>query len=280
MTAFALHFQRDRLTIACDTLAYLPDQREARPLGYINKVLPLPHLKAVIFARGMWDLTCEAQLALLMNPTLRTIEDAAEALPKSLRYISEQFADRNDIDDYRTVAMLELVLAGWSESERRMKIYEFTNYTDYEPAADNGKFYGTLGFPNLPAEYIPPASGSVDRDLVNIILAAGRLFADHPVEMGGARVGGEILAYDVTPTQTTARHLYTFPDLAQLAHAGAAVLARLVRGDLDVDIADALTPIAAAVDAATGQPVPGGNRAARRRAEKEARKAATKRVAA
>lgn len=271
MTAFAIDFQPRRLTVAGDTLFYAPDRGEARPLGYASKIIPLPVMRAVLFARGMHAITVQAAAALMLDPSLLTIEDAAATLPNLLRQISDNYADQADIDDWRSVAMLELVLAGWSEHEGRMRLWQFTSYQDYAAQDDGGASYGVLPFPRLPAEYMPKASGSSDADLVAIITAAGRLFADHAAEMGSARVGGEVMKVDVTPDGIATRTLYRFEDYEQTRHAGAAVTARVLRGELQVDVAEGLGRVADAVDSETGKPV-SMNRQQRRQAERMARK--------
>ena len=139
-----------------------------------------------------------------------------------------------------------------------------------------------LPFPQLPPRYMPSLDGlTTDESLVAIIQAAGRLFADPTSQMRMARIGGEILATEITPTGMAQRTLYRFPDYAETMHAGAAVTRRIERGDLQVDVAAGLVPISEAVDSATGERLrlrtPPVNdqqpsRAERRRAEAMARR--------
>jgi len=289
MTAFAVDFQRDRLVVAGDTLGYTPDRVEARPLGYIPKVIPLPHVRGVIFGRGMQAIVVRAAAYLMLSPALYTIEAAAEALPNALYEISEEYADQVGLIDWRSVGLLECVLAGWSEAEGRMRMWSFASYERYKPYADHGAAnYGLLQFPRLPAKYAPCTDGMTrDESLVAIIEGAGQLFADPAAQMGGARVGGEVIAIEVRPHGMSQRTLYRFPDYEEMMHAGAATTGRFERGDLDVDIAAGLVPIAEAVDAATGkrvaqsvvpandQPI---SRQQRRAAERAARKAERRRA--
>jgi hypothetical protein len=92
----------------------------------------------------------------------------------------------------------------------------------------------------------------------------------------------------VTPHGISTRTLHRFADYEATRHASAATVARIVRGDLDVSIADGLVPVTEMVDSRTGEPLKpppeAANvssladkqqcRAIRRRQAKAARKAA------
>jgi hypothetical protein len=80
VTAFAIDFRRNRVIVAGDTLAYVPDRTEARPLGYFSKIFPVAHLKAVLFCRGQMQIGAAAALWLSLSPNINTIEDAAAEL--------------------------------------------------------------------------------------------------------------------------------------------------------------------------------------------------------
>ena len=229
----------------------------------------------------MYEITVRAAAELMLSPILFGIEDAAEALPAILRALSVQYAERHDIEDYTSVGLLEIALAGWSEAEQRMRFWQFLSYEGYQAQDDGGNHYGVLPFPRLPAEYIPAPDGfTTDEHLVAIIKGAGRCFADNPAAMGPIRVGGEVLAVDITPQGISTRTLHRFEDYEQTRHAAAAIVGRVVRGDLHVSVADGLTPVDESIDLATGKslrPKPANdrtvNRAERRRAERLARKA-------
>ena len=90
MSAFAVDFRPDRLIVAGDTLGYAPDRAEARPLGFIPKVLPLPHLRGVMFARGMQIIPVRALAYLMLSPSLFTVEAVADALPAVLQELSAE----------------------------------------------------------------------------------------------------------------------------------------------------------------------------------------------
>jgi hypothetical protein len=268
MTAFSIDLQPRRLTVASDTLAYLVGPHEAKPLGTLAKVIPLPHIRAVVFARGMWQLQVGAAMALYASPQLQTIELAAEALPGILDGLSVAYAEQNDLGDYTQVAMLEFVLAGWSEAEQRMRVFTFNNYQGYAPQHDEGRLQGLLPFPSLPPERFPATSELTPEEThVAIIQAIGRLFADYPSEMGGARVGGEVVSWTITPEGMEQRTLHRFADYDETQAAGAAVAARVFRGELPVDVKGGLVPMDRVVNAAAKV-----SRQERRRMERQARK--------
>lgn len=280
MTAYALFFKPARLIVASDTLGYIPSRTEVRPLGFLSKVFPLAHLKAVIFSRGQMQIPAHAAMCLGLDPAVHTIEAAAEALPEILTKVTEQYCAEQDIDDPDSLAIAEVVLAGWSEAERRCRVWYFFNGTGYEPQDDGGENYGLLALPGLPE--MPQATGSLDKQLIAIMHAEQRYFDDNPDLMHGMRLGGEIQSWTIDREGISQRVIYRYPDYAETLHAGAAVAARIARGDEHVSVADGLTPTAEAKTAddverdsarAADVAVSGGNRAERRRAEKAARKA-------
>jgi hypothetical protein len=270
MTAFAIDFRRDRLTVAGDTLGYTPDRREVKPLGYVSKILPIPHLKAVLLSRGMLAITAHAATQIMLSPTLFTLEAAAAALPGILSRVTDEYAAAVEMDDWRSLGLLEVVFGGWSEVEGRMRLWSLDSYAGYEARADSGEQFGLLPFPRLPKPFMPVIDGDpADSDLVDIIQAAGRYFAEPASGMAGARVGGEVLAIEITPGGMSQRTLHRFADYQETLHAAAAVVSRIERGDMHVDVAASLVPVhEAAADASSR----GLTRAQRRRAEALARK--------
>lgn len=258
MSAFAINFQRDTATIAGDTLAYVPDRNEVKPLGFIAKILPLPHLKAVLFSRGQYEILVTAASRLFLSTQIMTIEGAAEALPAILWDATEQYSARHGIDDPTSVGLLEAALLGWSEAEQRMRVYQFLNYNGYEAQSDYGDSYGVLPFPRLPASYMPAIAGTAtDKHLVQVIQAADQYFRDEPAVNCGARVGGEVVAFEITPHGMSQRTLHRFTDYQRVRHASAAIVSRILRGDMDISrvVADGLVPISESVDSATGKPL-------------------------
>lgn len=278
MTAFAVSFSKSRVIVCADTLAYSPDRVEAKPLGFFSKVFPLPHLKAVVFGRGMMQIPAAAALWLSLSPQINTIETAAAELQTALRDATERYCAEHDIADPTAYGMAEIALAGWSEAERRMKIFYYFNGTNYAMEEAGTEHYGMLSMPILPQ--MPPLSGPIDKQLIAIMHAEQRYFADNAEEMGGARLGGEVQAWTITPEGISQRVIYKFNSYENDLHAGAAVAQRIISGRETVDVAAGLVPIgdvrmatdAAAADTASA-PAPGSARAEKRRAQKAARKA-------
>ena len=257
MTAFAINLQRNSAIVASDSLAYIPDRKQVVPLGFITKTIPLPQHRAVLLSRGQQDITVRATMMVQMRPELWSIEDLARALPPVLQDVTADYCYEHDIDDPLGVGLLEAVLLGWSAEKRRMRLWQFLNYRDYV-AEDAGEMYGVHAFPRLPPRYMPRVTGAAtDKTLVEIIQAAGRYFEDDPVTNCGMRVGGEVVSTEISEHGMTHRVLHRFADYDRVRTASSAIVARIERGDMDVDgiVAEGLVPIGDVVDSETGQPL-------------------------
>ena len=97
MTAFALKFDRKSIAIAADTIAYVPDQTQAKPVGFVDKVAAFPHLRAALFGRGQIKIAGGATAWLAMSPELFSVEDAAERLPEILASVSDRYCDEQGL---------------------------------------------------------------------------------------------------------------------------------------------------------------------------------------
>jgi hypothetical protein len=247
MSAFAFSYAHQRIVVAADSLAYIPDRVEVKPLGFISKVLPLPHLKAVLFTRGQYTIAACAMAQLLLAPGIMTIEGAAAALPDILQDETEVNASLNGIGDPESLFMLEAVLCGWSEAKRRMRVWQFFNYEGFKPHTEGDGHYQLHAWPPLPATHAPKLAPGMDTDarLVATMQALRSYFEDVSDANCGARVGGEILSTEITPHGMCQRVLHRFSDYEQTRHAAAAVLSRVERGDLDISraVADGLAPM-------------------------------------
>jgi hypothetical protein len=256
MSAFAIQFGAKRATIACDSLAYVPDRREVKPLGFISKVLVLPHLKAVLFSRGQYEVLVRAWCDLMAAPDVSTIEQAAERLPGMLRIASDAYCAEQGIDDYREVGLLEAFMFGWSPAKRRMRGWQYLNYSDYDSQEIGEAHYGNMTLPALPKAHAPATAGkTADDGLVESVLAVGRYFEAEPAVNCGMRIGGEVIATNITPNGVSVRTLCRLPDYEQTRHASAAFTARITRGDLDTTgaVAAGLVPMTEIVDSRTGE---------------------------
>ena len=263
MTAFSVWYQKDSLIVAGDTLAYTPDRVETRPMGFIDKIIPLPRFRAVIFSRGMYQIAARAALALMLDPRLVTIEDAAEALPAMLDCISEEYGDQQGIEDYTKLGVAEIMLAGFSETAGRTKLWQYLSFQRYDLQDASGAPYGVLAVPQMSKACVQDTKLSIDERLVATIKNIGQHFKD---TKDPACVGGEVNAVEITAAGMSFRTLHRFPDFEEMRHASAATLARVVRGDLRVSVADGLVPIDEVIYTETGesiQPRPANDRPAK-----------------
>jgi hypothetical protein len=271
-------------------LAYVPNRKEAIPLGFVSKILPLPHLKAALFARGQQLPVIQAAAEFMTAPHVSSLEDAAILLGMVLRTFTAAYADQHDIDDWTAVGMIEAYLIGYSDEKSRMRLYRLTNMTGYRLEPDND-YTGTIAcsFPELPEARKPKLDGlSPEDQCVALIKAERDYFAAEPEAMCGAFIGGEIVSWSIDPAGAMAyRVLHRFEDYEQQKNAGAAITGRIQGGLLKVNLRDALVPteemrdlaaeaaVAGAKARASIKPAaaaPGMSRAERRRAEALARR--------
>lgn len=237
MTAYAIDFRRDRIQVACDSLAYAPDGDRIRPLGSIAKVFALPHLRGALLGRGMMLIVWIAGARLLQRPDIVTIEDAAALLPAELARATDEYAKTANLaGDWRKMMLMEAVLCGWSERDGRMKLYTFNNYENYAPQEDGGAFYGVLTLPNLEA-LMPTVAGPFEAQIVAIFQAFRRLFLKHPT--AGA-VGGDVHFWNFDKTGMSQRVVWRFPDAERLQSEGAALVSGMLAGEESVDVAAGL----------------------------------------
>lgn len=264
MTAFAIDLRRDRITIASDSLSYLPDRTEVQPLGFASKVLVLPHVKAALFSRGQFQITVNAYAQLLLLPQLRSIEDVADALPEILRNITDMYCDQMGIEDRRSLVMLDLTLCGFSAANSRMRLWRFYNGDDYVPSPNGDVPYGMYANPMPPPGLIPSFSprATVHQHCISMIEAIGRMFAADS-DYAGCRIGGEIHATEITPHGVSQHTIATLPGCEEDGHAGAAVYARMGRGEID--------PARAVREGLHANPSAPISRQQRRAAERQAR---------
>lgn len=255
MTAFAIGYSKRKVSIASDTLAYVPDLREVKPLGFISKVLVIPHLNAVLFSRGQFELAVRAWAALSLPITAQTLEEAAAALPEMLRSISAAYCDEHDLGDYRATGLLELAFVGFSTAKNRMRLWQYMNYEDYATHETPAGWTGAVAWPSLPPAYMPAIAGLPnDKHLLQIVQAVGRYFEAEPGTNCGQRVGGEVIVTEITPNGISSRIVHRFADYDAVRNTAAAVAGRYLRGDLSTDgvVRDGLVPVDSMVDAQTG----------------------------
>jgi hypothetical protein len=243
VTAFVLDFQRQRLAVACDTLAYLPSRDDVKPLGYVTKVNQLPHLRAVLFCRGQLQIAAWAALWIGLDPGIQTLEQAAEALPDVLADCTLKYSDEQRIDNPDDLGLCEAVLAGWSEAEQRCRLWYFLNTDRYVAQEDGGHHYGLLTMPRLGERDMPAGGRTGDKMLIACMHAEQMVFAREREAMGGVRLGGEVQKWTISRDGISQTVIHRFADYAETLHAGAAITARIKRGDEIVNVADGLVPV-------------------------------------
>ncbi len=253
MTAFAIDFQPQRLTIASDTLAYAVGEGFTRPLGFIDKVLPVTRLNAVIFNRGQFQICVQAQAYLALAVDLKSLEEAAQALPAALRQITAAYAAQIGLDDACSHLVAEISFAGWSETDQRMKVWQFVNTEDFAPHEYGPAQYGLMTAPALPRGDWPAMAGlSLERQLTELMKAERRLYEANPELVGHAIIGGEVRSLELTPEGMRTQTLHRFEDFEEIRHAGAAVAERINRGDFNPNTAAAFTRADDVVDPREG----------------------------
>lgn len=256
MTAFAIQLGARRVAIAADTLVYLPDRRQVRPMGFTNKVLALPHLRAALFGRGQHELCTRAWIELMADPSRTSVEAVAAKLPAMLRSIAEAYCRREDLPDYREIGLLELVLVGWSPRANRIRLWQFLSYRDFVSEEADKSLQGFMTLPRLPAVYVPVVAGRPPTAaLIEGVLACGRYFEAEPDVNCGMRIGGEVIATEITPKGVSVRVVHRFADYEETGVAAAALVRRIESGDLAREglLSAGLVPVDELIDSATGE---------------------------
>jgi hypothetical protein len=137
----------------------------------------------------------------MLSPIIFSIEDAAGALPGILRELTRLHAEENDLGDPAGLRLLECTLAGWSEAEDRMRLWQFLSAEDYSPHDEFDAHYGgPYPIPPLNSSFFPldRAADTLETKLIGILHAHDRFCAEHPEIAGGVRLGGEIALTTVT----------------------------------------------------------------------------------
>lgn len=273
MTGFAIDLRRDRILIASDTLGYSL-ARPPKPLGFVPKIIPFPHLRAALFGRGSLAILATAGAQLMVKLGLYDFDSAVDILPDVLREATRHYALEMDVADPDALMLFEALWAGWSEKDGRMHITAFRNFEgDYAPVSEDAD--GLSSLPTLPGDYVPRGAGAlpVDKQLVAVMQSLRRYFADHP-EVVPAIIGGEISITEITKHGVATRMVHRFADFETTRIAAAAVAARYARGDEAFDIEAAVCRADDAIEAEDPAVVVRLSRAERRRSEKQQRRAA------
>jgi hypothetical protein len=213
MTAFALDYRADQLTVAADSRIY----HGTTTIGHGAKIHALPHLRSVLLMRGLQQVTHGAVARLLLDPQILSIEDAARKLPAILTELAdnvlaslgyEQIGENN-------AEICQAVLVGWSAAEQRMRMFAFVSNDNYEAHDTYDRSYsGVAAWPNIPASYMPldRAADSMDTKLTAVLRAVDKFCEENPEHVGGARLGGMIQKTVVTESTISTTAIGTIED--------------------------------------------------------------------
>lgn len=266
MTAYVVFSLPGEVQIASDTLIYTAGND---PLTFRDKVHPLPVFRAAFFSRGIDAIGISGLATIALRYDLRTFDDIADAMPAVLSEVTNRMAAEHQIEDPASLMMFEGFLVGWSQAAKEMQLFEYMNYNGYR--RQQQPLGGWSAAPQLEPEYQPDISKlSTEQGMIAIMEAHRRAFRarlgdDAPL------IGGDIVLTTVNARGAASRVIGRFADAKMQGHAAAAVAARVVRGDYEIDINAALTRTEDGIRIGGNGPM---SRAERRRAEKLARKAA------
>ena len=251
MTAFVIDLRADKLSIASDTLGYIvgvDGPAKVAPVGLVSKVYTFPWLRAALFGRRITAIGARTAAALYTSPQTRRFADAMGALPLILRRTTNAYSDEFDIDDPFEVQLLRgriLRLGCRGAADARGGDQQLWRRIGYDREELPAGMVGTFTVPQLPPEFAGQELKGLplDRRLVEGLHRCKAWVEDNPERNKGvAIVGGEIERTEITPDGISVRTIGRFADYEQV-HAGAAVLARFARGDLDADVRDGLARV-------------------------------------
>jgi hypothetical protein len=210
MTAAAIDYRADRVCIASDSRVY---DDVGTTLGAGTKVFSVPHLRCVFFSRGRSAVTIGVLARVMLEPTLFTIENLAEAMPDILRGTVSDWCDEMGSDP-PTGIYHESVWFGWSEAEERMRCFQWWNSDNFVTHSEPDRRYGAYSWPAIPAESLPPdrSTDSTETKLSGVLKAIDTWAADNAAlpSVGGARLGGDMMMCTLTEAAIDNKIIGTF----------------------------------------------------------------------
>lgn len=211
MTALALSFWPDKLTVAADTLTSEGGSGGWRASGEIHKVLPFHNPECALIVVGFLlirDHVAQAIMAMEFDPSLDKLADLMTAMVQNA---CEAYAAEASIADCRSYDFGNLYLAGYCLEQKRMRIWEYGPAAGYAASEFPAPPF-VLPIPSLAPTFAPRITGRPnDRQLAEIVLAGGRQY-DADGRRNG-RCGGKILAWDCTADGwNKPREIGRFPD--------------------------------------------------------------------
>lgn|ERR1700722_11903695 len=210
MTAAAIMHFADRVTICTDSRVY-DDLGES--VGYAGKTYPLPHLRACYFGRGKLSVTVSIVTKLLLSPNIHSFDAAADAIAGISNEVLDQWCTATGFD--RTGQRLhEGLLAGWSESQQKMRLVFNASIENYEPNFRDTCGGPIIAWPLIPASYVAPAKSTdtADDRLRSVLLGIDRWCAENAEAVDNHRLGGPIVLTDLTEAGISYRTIGSFED--------------------------------------------------------------------
>jgi len=191
MTAIAYDYRADRVVLASDSAVF--DDAGAHH-GYGPKIHAFPTSRSAFFSRGKSHISLRVVQLLLIKPTLHTLEDQIEALPKYLTLASREFYKGHGLD-VPDGNYYEALIVGWSEAEQRMRSASFYALDGFVPHTEHDKSYGgPFCWPLIPQECMPMdrSADTTEQKLLAVLNAIDTWAIAHADEINNYRLGGDV----------------------------------------------------------------------------------------
>ena len=273
MSAFVANLTRKSATIFSDTLMSHKNGTETVDYGMATKLFQVPHQKLVFCPRGAYDVSLNLFRCLMLSTDARDADELIERVPDMLRMCTEDYASRIGIEDHTKQFMFEAYFFWWSESQRRMLCTGFINcVNNFEPKPYE---YNSPGVP-----YMMPGMGNLRPDVRGMSddAAAKRIFQvyNENRELTDMSVGGDMLRTEVSETGISTKAVYRFPGYEARIDAARSIVVPADSKPEFPSVADVTAAMAkvAVPDNVVQIGAASGNRADKRAAKAEARKAA------
>jgi hypothetical protein len=269
-----------RVLIAGDSLGYSMTGDRHEPIGFVNKALQLPQWRAPRLGAGLYEVQVRVYAELMQRPELLTFAEVTAALPELIRDEVEFTASRRGVEASDTM-LFAGCFVGWDEAEKRFAAVLFEGPA-FAPQRVTATLYGT---PSVPAAYLPTGFTGMTPELraIAAMRAIRRFSIDHGDELGLPPIGGEIILTELLPDRISTRAAARFENYAETCETinrTRAAIAADPAAYVGVDLAHRFEDRAAAPRrveqifrqerGVTDDPL---TRAARRRAERNARRA-------
>jgi hypothetical protein len=243
VSAFSFAFTAETFCVAYDTLIGALGAKRPLPIGFGQKVHPLLQHRAVLFGSGAGQIVVDAARALALQPHLTELEDLVKVLPGLLGELARGFAEQAALGDHRPLGLLRTLLAGWSEREKRFRLWSFNNFED-DFAAQESLLMGLRVIPDIvDFDTVELAGNNIGEQLVAALLAMNDVLRADPEGYHGLVLGGEIHALEITQAGFCHRVLHRFEDYDAVRVEAAENVRRLLRDGDWPAVRDGIVPV-------------------------------------